>query len=111
VPAWRLDGTPMRLVKTTEHAHCRDERCGLTAEVRALAGSHLSALPVPEVVEVGTDDQFAWLVTTALRGRAAAVLGQQPKTAAVVDVVATSCWHYMRIAEPGDCPFRTAARR
>jgi aminoglycoside phosphotransferase len=85
---WRVEGSPAVYVKTTEHSECRDSRFSLAAEADRLRWLATQGIPVPEVVEVGSDDQFAWLVTTAVAGRTAADLWPLDERDAVVDTLA-----------------------
>jgi len=101
---WRLDGTPTVYVKTTEHAHCHDDGTGLAAEAERLAWLASAGVTVPEVVEVGADDQFAWLVTTALNGRTAADPWPQTQRSAVIEVLADIVLA-LHAVPVGDCPF------
>jgi kanamycin kinase len=85
---WRIDGHPTFYVKTTEHAEVGDTGAALTAEAERLIWLATQGIRVPEVVEAGSDQQFAWLVTTALVGRTAADPWPEAQRAAVVDALA-----------------------
>jgi kanamycin kinase len=101
---WRVDGKPPFYVKTTEHAQHPDRGDSLDAEAERLRWFATRGIPVPEVVTVGTDDQFAWLVTSALDGRTTADLWPEARRAAVVDALADIAvtLHALPLAA---CPF------
>jgi kanamycin kinase len=79
---------------------------GESARLTWLGGQ---GFPVPEVVEVGTSEEAAWLVTTAIEGRSAALPWSAADQGAVLDVVAdlARALHALPVR---DCPFdRTLA--
>jgi kanamycin kinase len=82
---WRVDDV---YVKTTEHAHHRDASHELAAEAERLSWLAARGIRVPEIIESGQDEQFAWLVTSALDGRTAADPWPEEQRAAVVDALA-----------------------
>jgi kanamycin kinase len=85
---WRIEGAAPLYVKTAEHSQHRDSGFSIEAEAARLAWLATVGIPVPEVVETGADDQFAWLVTSAVAGRTAADPWPQACRAAVVDALA-----------------------
>ena len=101
---WRVEGTPAVYVKTTEHSQHRDSGFSLAAEADRLRWLATQGMPVPEVLDVGADEQFAWLITAAVAGRTAADLWPEDERDAVVDAVADIALtlHTLPVAE---CPF------
>jgi aminoglycoside phosphotransferase len=101
---WRVDGKPAVYVKTAEHSQRPDSGRRLAAEASRLRWLATQGMPVPEVIEVGTDDQFAWLVTTAVAGRTAADPWPETDRVAVVDALADVALGLHALATE-DCPF------
>jgi aminoglycoside phosphotransferase len=101
---WRLDGNPVLYVKTTEHAQHHDGGTSLRAEADRLRWLAARGLRVPEVVDAGVDDQFSWLVTTALAGRTAADPWPEAQRSAVVDALADIASTLHAVPTDG-CPF------
>jgi aminoglycoside phosphotransferase len=91
-------------VKTTEHSEHRDSGFSLAAEADRLRWLAAQGIPTPEVLDVDADDQFAWLVTTAVRGRTAADLWPEGERGLVIDALAdiALALHALPI---GACPF------
>ncbi len=101
---WRLDGDTTLYVKTTEHTQVGDRGVALAAEAERLAWFETQGIRVPEVVDADADEQFAWLVTTALAGRTAADPWPAAQLNAVIDALADVAvsLHALPVVE---CPF------
>jgi kanamycin kinase len=85
---WRLHGSPDCFVKLAPPSAHRDTGFDLRAEAERLAWLGGRGLPVPEVVDVGSDGAMTWLVTTAVPGRSAAQTWPREQHTAVVDALA-----------------------
>ncbi len=85
---WRLDGSSTFYVKTTEHSQVHNRGDAIAAEAERLIWFATQGVRVPEVIDTGSDEQFAWLVTSALRGRTAADPWPAEQRTAVIDALA-----------------------
>lgn len=77
---------------------------GLSGEADRLAWLAGRGIPVPRIVERGTDGDVAWLVTEAVPGRPAAERLPEDRRPAVAEALAdiTAALHELPVA---DCPF------
>ncbi|HEY2792993.1 MAG TPA: APH(3') family aminoglycoside O-phosphotransferase [Micromonosporaceae bacterium] len=82
---WRIDDV---YVKTIELAHWRDSGFGLAVEAERLRWLATQHIRVPDVIELERDDQFEWLITSALEGRTGADPWPEAQRTAVVDALA-----------------------
>jgi aminoglycoside phosphotransferase len=101
---WRVDGDPTYFVKTTEHAQVGDVGESLAAEAVRLEWLAAQGVRVPEIVDTGADEQFGWLVTTALSGRTASDPWPEAQREAVVDALADIAVSLHALPVDG-CPF------
>lgn len=110
VPVWRneLGGLTFRLgtdrfVKWVAHG---TPVLDLGAEAERLAWAGLF-VPVPRVLDAGSDDDGAWLVTAALPGTSAVAWTHDPRTAAIALGVGLRRLH--EALPVASCPFSWAA--
>jgi len=109
---YRVDGAAGRggyYVKATAACDPDDLRFSPAGEAARLTWLSQQGFPVPEVVEVGAGSGLAWLVTTAIEGRSAALRWCAADQGPVLDAVAdfTRALHGLPAA---GCPFdRTLA--
>lgn len=94
----RLEGPGNLYVKVSA------TRGQLDAEADRLRWLGIAGLPVPEVVEYGTQDDYSWLVTTEVPGRSAAAAWPSDQREKVIDALAdiTQILHGLNIE---DCPY------
>jgi aminoglycoside phosphotransferase len=85
---FRVEGSPTYFVKTTPRTDAGDLRFHPQGEALRLRWLADQGIPVPEVVEVGGNETLAWLVTTAVEGRAAASEWQHEEHHRVLDALA-----------------------
>jgi aminoglycoside phosphotransferase len=97
-------GSGAYFVKTTPHRSEDDLRFHPPSEAERLAWLGGQGFPVPEVVDVGADDNTMWLVTTAVEGRPAADWPNPAERAAVIAAVADFTRALHSLPAEG-CPF------
>jgi aminoglycoside phosphotransferase len=109
---YRVDGAAGRgayYVKATAACDPDDLRFSPAGEAARLTWLSQQGFPVPEVVEVGAGAGLAWLVTTAIEGRSAALRWSAADQGPVLDVVADFARTLHGLPAAG-CPFdRTLA--
>lgn len=106
---YRVRGPHAYYVKITPPRERDDARFHPVSEAERLSWLGAQGFPVPEVVEVGSDDETMWLVTRAVEGRPASERWSEAERPAVVDLVAdvARALHALPVRE---CPFdRTLA--
>lgn len=113
---YRVHNRHTYYVKTTPHVGAssvppdRDHRFDPAAEAERLVWLRGNGFPVPEVVEVGTDERLAWLVTTGLPGVEPMTAGWTPdQRLSIVDTVATLVRELHALPVAG-CPFDMSLR-
>jgi aminoglycoside phosphotransferase len=101
---YRVDGARTYYVKTTPPRPVDDFRSHPASEAARLTWLRDRGFPVPGVVDVGGDEELAWLVTTALPGVPASAGWTSEQRRRVRWTVAdlTRSLHALPVA---DCPF------
>jgi kanamycin kinase len=96
-------------VKATASADPDDLRFHPAREAARLAWLGEQGFPVPQVIEAGARGELAWLVTTAIEGRSAALGWSPADQDTVLDLVADLA-RELHALPAADCPFdRTLA--
>jgi aminoglycoside phosphotransferase len=102
---WRLRGRPDLYVKVALPSPHPDSGFHLDAEADRLRWLAGTALPVPRLIDHATTvDGVAYLVTTAVAGRSAAVDWPPERRSAVVDALADVA-RTLHAHPPAACPF------
>lgn len=106
---YRVTGPHTYYVKATASRDPDDLRFSPAGEAARLGWLGGQGFPVPEVVEVGASAELAWLVTTGIEGRPAALPWRPADQGTVLDVVADLA-RGLHSLPAGHCPFdRTLA--